>query len=132
MELFLNVVWAALVIGVFVAYAARSRYARQTRVLRTQHLLALACGLTLLFPVVSASDDLHPTVAVVEDSAKRVRSAMPVQLTGNHAPLAVCLVAVWLLLRVLQFHALVPLELSPCPLPRPLAPNEGRAPPSCA
>jgi hypothetical protein len=48
MELVLNAVWLAIVVGAFTVIPRRSSHAT----------LALACILVLLFPIISVSDDL--------------------------------------------------------------------------
>jgi hypothetical protein len=77
MELLLNLIWITLALGAFVALARRRQISFRTdRVLRVNDvkaLLALFCALALLFPVVSASDDLHPSQAVLEDATKRIQ-----------------------------------------------------------
>jgi hypothetical protein len=73
MELLLNLIWLALGMGsllIFLRCRPRSSLASLPY---RQSLLALACALLLLFPVVSASDDLHPAQALLEDATKRVQ-----------------------------------------------------------
>ena len=73
MELLLNLVWVALALSALYAFLRRRQSCGWTaRVPSRKALLAISCGLVLLFPVVSASDDLHPTRAVFEDATKRV------------------------------------------------------------
>jgi hypothetical protein len=73
MELLLNLVWVALALSALYAFLRRRQSSDWTaRVPSGKALLAISCGLVLLFPVVSASDDLHPTGAVFEDATKRV------------------------------------------------------------
>jgi hypothetical protein len=71
MELFLNLLWLLLAVpAVWVWRKARCRQAHSTGQSR-QCVLILACLLTLLFPVVSASDDLQAMRPEVEESATR-------------------------------------------------------------
>jgi hypothetical protein len=75
MELLLNLAWLLLVLPGYWLWCRRahSRHASSR-----QCLLALGCAFVLLFPVISASDDLHAMRAEMEDpsSCKRVvRSA---------------------------------------------------------
>ena len=75
MELLLNLVWLTLVLPAFWVWrrqAAHTKYARGYSRLRSS--LLLICGLTLLFPVVSATDDLHPMRTEMDESSplKRV------------------------------------------------------------
>jgi len=75
MELLLNLIWLVLAVGTVAAFV-RDRLARGEKVPWRQPLVALACIVVLLFPVISASDDLHPTQAVVEDASKKVQLAI--------------------------------------------------------
>jgi hypothetical protein len=75
MELLLNLAWLLLVLPGYWLWCrrAQSRHAGSR-----QCLLALGCAFVLLFPVISASDDLHAMRAEMEDpsTCKRVvRSA---------------------------------------------------------
>jgi hypothetical protein len=66
MELLLNVAWLLLVLP---AYWLFRHDAHTRRVTSLQSLLALGCVLVLLFPVISASDDLHVMRAEMEESS---------------------------------------------------------------
>ena len=48
--------------------------ARRARITALQFLLALGCALVLLFPVISATDDLHAMRAEMEESATSKRA----------------------------------------------------------
>lgn len=74
MELLLNLAWLLLALPAYWLWrrGAASRLAR--RVSSLQCLLALACALVLLFPVISASDDLHAMRAEMEDSSINKRT----------------------------------------------------------
>jgi hypothetical protein len=135
MELLLNLIWLAVAAGVPAAFVLnRRRSAWLAQVPFGQALVALACVVVLLFPIVSASDDLHPTQAVVEDASKRVQLAVaPLHLLQADRPLSV-------LLAKLAFYlisALVVLEISRLGviparlLDGTIIPSAGRAPPSC-
>jgi hypothetical protein len=80
MELLLNLVWMALAVGAFGALARMQRAAAQKDripgVKDVKALLALSCVLVLLFPIVSASDDLHPSQALLEDATKRIQQGI--------------------------------------------------------
>ena len=90
MELLLNLIWLALSMGAFVIFLRRRPRAGRDWQPHRRALLALACTLLLLFPVVSASDDLHPTQALLEDATRRIQQfASPLQLahSGSVIPL---------------------------------------------
>ncbi|MFZ0706273.1 MAG: hypothetical protein WAM71_11770 [Candidatus Korobacteraceae bacterium] len=77
MELLLNLIWMTLALAALCAFA--SRRSDSPLISRSgwgKALLALSCSIVLLFPIISASDDLHPAQAAVEDASKRVQSAL--------------------------------------------------------
>ena len=79
MELLLNLVWMSLVpLAVFGFLRGRSVSDHLAGVPYRKSLVALGFAMVLLFPVVSASDDLHPTKAVVEEASKRVKRAVAI------------------------------------------------------
>src|ERR1700691_6022123 len=131
MELLLNIAWVLLALPACWLWR-RNAEARQIRRLSgLQCLLALGCVLVLLFPVVSATDDLHTMRAEMEESSKRgMRSAndkssaaesrwqTPFVAVAGFSPLA-RLSETWRELRVSQpVMASVPFSVQP-----------GRAPP---
>src|ERR1700733_3653625 len=71
MELLLNLAWMLLALPAFWLWrrGGDARVARRATAL--QCLLTLGCALVLLFPVVSATDDLHAMRAEMEESSKR-------------------------------------------------------------
>jgi hypothetical protein len=136
MELLLNLIWTALAIAAFAAFAIGHRRS-SSWIVPSPYAIALcglACVVVLLFPVVSATDDLHPTQAMVEDAAKRVRTAIvhPHAADSNHpgAALLPVLLATWLSLALFEFRSFLFLEPAATPIQGVLARQEGRAPPS--
>jgi hypothetical protein len=69
MELLLNLAWMLLVLPAYWLWQRNTR--ALNRVSSRQCLLALGCVLVLLFPVISASDDLHAMRAEMEESASK-------------------------------------------------------------
>ena len=63
MELLLNLAWVMLALPAYWLWRRGRGFGS------VQGLLALGCGLVLLFPVISATDDLHAMRAEMEDSA---------------------------------------------------------------
>jgi len=134
MELLLNLIWILLALLAVFGFLRGRRVSDQlARVPYRKPLLALACGVVLLFPIVSASDDLHPAQAVVEEASKRVQlTVAPLHLLRTSPPLpmlaatlALCMTCA---LAVLQpFH---PLALTARLLDGAILPSAGRAPPS--
>jgi hypothetical protein len=134
MELLLNLAWVLLALPAYWLWRrdAEARVAR--RVSSPQCLLALGCVLVLLFPVISASDDLHAMRAEMEESASSKRSVRQASSDKNSAwvnrlqgPPAAVAGAVWLVAPEVE-----PLEISVlcvAPLARPSVVHAGRAPP---
>lgn len=84
MELLLNLVWLLLAIPAYFLWrnANRAQYAGATSL---QCLFALGCALILLFPVISATDDLHAMRVEMDESSKRnVRHAFNDNSCGSH------------------------------------------------
>jgi hypothetical protein len=105
MELLLNLAWLLLALTALWAFARRRRSCAWTAALPClTALVAIGCMLVLLFPVVSASDDLHPTQAVLEDASKRIHQlSVPLHSStpDSYLPaiLAVCLLCSLLVLQ---------------------------------
>jgi hypothetical protein len=134
MELLLNLAWLALALlslGIFIG--RREETVRHSRVPHGTAFLALACALVLLFPVVSASDDLHPSQAVLEDATKRIQQMAAPQHHGNFgssSSMAPALLVAYLLaaLVVLQVWRSDPSEARVVSFAH--KPISGRSPPS--
>jgi hypothetical protein len=75
-ELALNLCWLALVLPAFLLWQRRASYDRSRRG-SLLFVCALGCVLILLFPVISASDDLHSSGQAMEESRRIFR-------TGDH------------------------------------------------
>jgi hypothetical protein len=69
MELLLNLAWVLLALPAYWLWRRDAGLRVRRRVSSLQCLLALGCVLVLLFPVISASDDLHAMRAEMEDSS---------------------------------------------------------------
>jgi hypothetical protein len=95
-ELLLNIVWFGLAsAAVIVLLRRRGDIACQSqRFSSYKALLALGCVIVLLFPVISASDDLHPSQALLEDSSKRSQHAAAAVIHPNTAPDCALLIGV--------------------------------------
>jgi len=80
MELLLNLLWLMLELPAVLVWrrhsASTQTSARQSH---SRSLVLLGCILALLFPVVSASDDLHPLSTEIEESG-------PSKRTVKHSP----------------------------------------------
>jgi hypothetical protein len=129
MELLLNLAWLLL------ALPAYWLWRRGTRGFSSlQCLLALGCILVLLFPVISASDDLHAIRTEMEDSSVSKRAVRQAGSDRNSAwvnrlqgpPAAV---AIALLLFAPEVRLLEVSMTSVSPLARPRVFHTGRAPP---
>jgi len=134
MELLLNLIWTALALAAFSALVIgrRRSAAWMASFPFATTLCAMACAVVLLFPVISATDDLHPTQALAEDAAKRGRIAIsylhPSGTNGSAFALP-ALLAIWLFLAVFELHFFVFSQPEAVLIRRPYAPDEGRAPP---
>ncbi|MFY9741812.1 MAG: hypothetical protein WA252_21495 [Candidatus Sulfotelmatobacter sp.] len=71
MELLLNLAWMLLALPAYWLWRQDAGVRAARRVSSLQCLLALGCALVLLFPVISASDDLHVMRAEMEESASK-------------------------------------------------------------
>jgi hypothetical protein len=74
MEFLLNLAWMLLVLPAFWLWWRGSGDRAERRVTAGQCLLALGCAVVLLFPVISATDDLHAMRAEMEEAAGNRRS----------------------------------------------------------
>lgn len=76
MELLLNLLWVMLAVPAFLIWRRERGSSRDGR---PHSLLVLGCVLALLFPVISATDDLHPIRAEMEENnpSKRIVKQSP-------------------------------------------------------
>src|SRR5580698_11506422 len=77
MELFLNLCWLSLLLPAYLLWRQRTF---ATASVASAHrplmfLCVLGCALVLLFPVISASDDLHAMRPEMEESERSFRHA---------------------------------------------------------
>jgi hypothetical protein len=86
MELLLNLFWltvALLTVGLWWRDARTAESQRRGRQL--SQLVVLSCGLVLLFPVVSVTDDLHPLRPEMEESNRSKRIKGTADNSSQHA-----------------------------------------------
>jgi hypothetical protein len=128
MELLLNLAWLLLALPSYWLWRRQTR-----RFSSLQCLLALGCMLVLLFPVISASDDLHAMRAEMEDSSIGKRAVRQAGSDKNsawanrlQAPPAV---AVSVRLVAPEVGRLTVAVTRVSPLARPCVFQGGRAPP---
>jgi hypothetical protein len=69
MELLLNLAWVLLALPAYWLWRGSQKANVRHRRGALERLLLLACVLVILFPVVSATDDLHAMRAEMEESA---------------------------------------------------------------
>ena len=132
MELLLNLVWIALAITAFVCFVRRARSRGGKRTDYGRSLFALACILLILFPIISASDDLHPAQAVVEEPTKRIQQlASPFQMPASHSivPLLPLLFSLWLALPLTLWQWRKPVAVRPRAVEGFTGSFDGRSPP---
>ena len=133
MELLLNLVWMIVALVALSAFMRRHhKFAATPHIPYGRALLALACLLVLLFPVVSASDDLHPTQAVLEDASKRIQQlAAPLHRVqcGSLAGTVPALLAIYLLCALVVLHVGQTIARDARVIDRARPPHDGRSPP---
>ena len=132
MELLLNLVWVTIALAAFLAFLRKNRETSQLPVVPyNKALLALVFVLVLLFPFVSASDDLHPTQAVLEDATKRMQQVVAPNLHVQSglfaAPLP--LLAYSLAFALVALHRWQPASCEARVICRERTPRAGRSPP---
>jgi hypothetical protein len=139
MELFLNLCWLSLLAPAYLLWRRTfgcSRNFRGTRppVPPLVFLCVLGCVLVVLFPVISASDDLHAMRAEMEESSPCKRSVG--EVGGEKASVShsrcpnLCAVAVMAAaLGLTSETRQAPLTISLLLPAAPLIPRVGRAPP---
>jgi hypothetical protein len=137
MELVLNLVWIALAVGAFGALARIQFTSAEKDCIpgasNVKALLVLSCVLVLLFPIVSASDDLHPSQALLEDATKRVQqgiASLDVPVGPGSADLApvVFVASTWCRLSLMGMILPAPIKVQVLHPGRRL--QDGRSPPS--
>lgn len=88
-ELLLNLIWLLMAVASFAWWRRRFLGAGRERSRGRMTLgpvVALACALAVIFPVISVTDDLHAELAVMEDSSSWRRSVSSV--CASHEPAA--------------------------------------------
>jgi hypothetical protein len=85
MELLLNLAWMLLALPAYWLWRRDAGSRDVRRVSALQGLLVLGCVLVLLFPVISASDDLHAMRAEMEDSSISKRTVRQAGSERNSA-----------------------------------------------
>jgi len=133
MELLLNLIWLTVAATALVAFTrSRQRSSRMAHIPYVQALIALACVVVLLFPVISASDDLHPAQAVVEDASKKLQLALAplhLQRTNPSSFMLPAMVAIYLTLALVVSQPVRSAAIPARILDGALVPSAGRAPP---
>jgi hypothetical protein len=86
MELLLNLAWLLLAIPAYQLWRSSTPAHRRHGFSSLQCLLALGCALVLLFPVISATDDLHAMRAEMEESQVSKRSIRQASTEKNLIP----------------------------------------------
>jgi hypothetical protein len=134
MELFLNLVWVLLALPAYWLWRRDADVRGRRGIDSWQCLFALGCVMVLLFPVISATDDLHAMRAEIEDSAiskRAVRQAASDRgsawINRLQSPPATVASVDWR--AVPEIGRLEVSDSSFSTLARPSAVNAGRAPP---
>jgi hypothetical protein len=133
MELLLNLIWLAVASTALLVFMRRRIVSTSvSQVPLGSALLALGCMLFVLFPVISASDDLHPTQAVLEDASKRVQYVIAPMSHSNGpaADLVPMPLTISLLCALIALQGWQPISRTAPVMFRARTPREGRSPPS--
>jgi hypothetical protein len=135
MELLLNLAWLLLAIPAYWLWRRSMPANRRHGFSSLQCLLALGCALVILFPVISATDDLHAMRAEMEESPVSKRSIQkggsdknPIPHPRLQSPPAL-LARVVPFLALTEFPAVFSYKISFLPMAPPIA-TAGRAPPA--
>lgn len=86
MELLLNLAWLLLAVPAYWLWRNSRPANRRHGFSSLQCMLALGCALVLLFPVISATDDLHAMRAEMEESSVSKRSIRQASADRNSLP----------------------------------------------
>jgi hypothetical protein len=133
MELILNLAWLLLALPAYWLWRSTRLRQAERKLSSLQCLLALGCILVVLFPVISATDDLHAMRTEMEESPASKRSLH--QITSDKAspwnsrpqtPPAILGTMISFALRM-ESHEAVPVPACSMPAVRVLC--SGRAPP---
>jgi hypothetical protein len=134
MELLLNLAWLLLALPAYCVWRRGVVAKRQSRFNSLQGLLALGCLLVLLFPVISATDDLHAMRAEMEEPGINKRSVRQtsqdkssVKVSGLYNPPAIVENASSFTLSRVSWHESLPTSSFSSSAPSIL--RAGRAPP---
>jgi hypothetical protein len=134
MELLLNLAWLLLALPAYWLWRRGTGARNARRLTALQFLLTLACALLLLFPVISATDDVHAMRAEMEDSAVGERAVRPtgsdkasVWVNRVQGSPAILPSTSWLPAHEVRLFESCVAHISP--LSRPCVLNAGRAPP---
>jgi hypothetical protein len=84
MELLLNIAWVLLAVPAVWVWL-RASNGRAAAFSRLSCMLVLGCMLLLLFPVVSASDDLHAMRPEVEESSLSKKASQHASANDSHS-----------------------------------------------
>ena len=85
MEGILNLLWLLVAVSTLGLWFVRTGSHRITQRYLLTQAVALGCALALLFPVISVTDDLHPSIVALEASGKR-RNCQIVSGERRHSP----------------------------------------------
>lgn len=133
MELLLNLLWVAMALAAFSVFMRKRRAdSFLAKVPHAKAALVLACVLVLLFPFVSASDDLHPTQAVLEDATKRIQHVVAhyQHQAGSFGSMLPALLALFLMFALVALRAWQPIACEARVMQCESTPHDGRSPPS--
>ena len=86
MELFLNLCWLMLALPAYWMWRHESEGRDGPRLRRLRSFVLLACVLMLLFPVISATDDMHAMRPEIEESSSSKQIARHIAADKSASP----------------------------------------------
>ena len=133
MELLLNLAWLLLVLPAYWLWRSSRTAAAGRKFTSLQCLLALGCLLVILFPVISATDDLLAMRREMEESPasrRSVRQASHEKVSGWKLQSPPAMIAAATSFPIDDERRQPVLPLSVCAPPAPVIERTGRAPPA--
>lgn len=125
MELLLNVAWVLMVLPAYWLWRKRAPHdPREAAFTAVQCLMALGCVLILLFPVISATDDLHAMRCEIEEPGVNKRAVKAGNDKGSasvsrpQAPPAMAVDMHWLNPLTTGVHQVYAVSFEPLTAPR--------------
>ena len=86
MELCLNILWFVVAAAAFACFRPHVHSARSDHQRAPVRILALTIALVVIFPSVSAADDLHGKRSAIEDTCSKLKKLVFSPTMGSYGP----------------------------------------------